>query len=82
MLKIVLSILFAVSLCIAATDIENNDTEQIEEIPTISLCDKVYDDCALKCDDSESKEDAKCYANCEKLYDKCLDENVTEQEEK
>ncbi|RXJ98110.1 hypothetical protein CRU98_11375 [Arcobacter sp. CECT 8986] len=81
MLKIVLAIFFAAFLSYAATDIETNDTEQVEEIPAISLCDKVYDDCALKCEDSDDKDNAKCYANCEKLYEKCLEENTTEQTE-
>ncbi len=77
MLKFIFIALTAITLSLWA----NNNVIESEDIPAVNICDKVYDDCALKCEGSDVTNVEQCYANCEKLYDQCLEEKSTVQTE-
>ena len=68
MLKILMVTLVIFSFSLFA----NQDMDQVEQI---NKCDKIYDNCALKCEKNEATDNEECYAKCEALFDKCQNES-------
>lgn len=69
MLKKILVTLVILTLWLNAGDeeMQSQNTNSIEEV-----CEKVYNDCSLKCEDNNETDTPQCFSQCEVLYDKCL----------
>ena len=64
--------IFTLSLYANEANIEAETANGATTIELMNKCDKVYDDCAVQCENSKDVDNDKCYAQCEAKYDLCL----------
>lgn len=49
-----------------------NDGQAVEEdLQVNDVCDTLYDQCIIQCDEKET-ENVACYSKCETIYEECL----------
>ena len=68
--------IFTLSLYANEANIEAETSNGSTTIELMNKCDKVYDDCAVQCENSKDVDNDKCYAQCEAKYDLCLQDDL------
>jgi hypothetical protein len=72
MLKYLFMACLVFVLALQANDVVSNEDVIInDEMFMDDECDKIYDQCAIECEEKENGND-KCYSKCEELYEECL----------